>query len=168
LPAERTRSTATAQPYAGSNGGAGRLPSKGPNSPYSVGRRTLVARTCVECGELADGDSFPILNAGKRNEARRKTCHKCTNARKKRDREERGIGLPPSERPPERLQTSKYRRWTAEEDRYLTEHVGDTSYENMAIALGRSLNSVYTRRTILGLSAVRKSHRVEKPWKIQK
>ena len=140
-----------------------RLPSKGPNSPFSSGGRTLLARTCSRCGELADGDSFPLLNAGTKNQARRKTCHRCTNAQKKRDREERGIGVP---RPAERLQTSKYRRWTAEEDNYLREHVQDTSYENMAIALGRSLNSVYTRRGILGLAAVRKSHRVAKPWSI--
>jgi hypothetical protein len=89
------------------------------------------------------------------------------NAKKKMDREERGIGLP-GPRPPEKMQTSKYRRWTAEEDKYLTEHVEDTSYENMAIALGRSLNSVYTRRGILGLPRARKSHRVEKPWQIQR
>jgi hypothetical protein len=139
------------------------LPSKGPNSPFSVGRRTLVARTCGECGELADGDSFPVISGVG---ARRKACHKCVNAKKKRDREERGIGVPPA-RPPEKLQTSKYRRWTADEDNYLREHVEDTSYENMALALGRSLNSVYTRRGILGLAKVRKSHRVEKPWKIQ-
>lgn len=142
------------------------LPSKGPNSPFSTGRRTLVARTCRDCGELADGDSFPILNAGTKNQARRKTCHKCTNANKKRLREERGIGLP-GPRPPERFQTSKYRQWTVEEDDYLRERIHDTSYENMAVALGRSLNSVYTRRGILGLAKVRKSHRVEKPWKIQ-
>jgi hypothetical protein len=142
------------------------LPSKGPNSPFSAGPRFLLARTCIACGELADGDSFPILNAGTKNQARRKTCHHCTNAKKKQDREQRGIGLPPSERPPERLQTSKYRRWTQEEDDYLREHVLDTSYENMAIVLGRSLNSVYVRRGILGLPKPRKSHRVEKPWKI--
>ena len=34
-------------------------------------------------------------------------------------------------------------------------------YEEIAVALGRSLNSVYTRRGILGLAAVSKSHRVE-------
>jgi hypothetical protein len=139
------------------------LPSKGPNSPFSAGRRTLVARTCRQCGELADGDSFPVISGVG---ARRKACHNCTNAKKKQDRIQRGIGVPPA-RPPEPLQTSKYRRWTAEEDNYLREHVEDTSYENMAIALGRSLNSVYTRRGILGLAKVRKQHRVEKPWSIQ-
>ena len=141
------------------------LPSKGPNSPFSAGRRTLVARTCAGCGELADGDSFPVLNAGTKNVARRKRCHKCTNEKKKQDRELRGIGLP-GPRPAERLQTSKYRQWTTKEDQYLRDRVGDTSYENMAIVLGRSLNSVYTRRSVLGLAKVRKSHRVEKPWKI--
>lgn len=144
----------------------GRLPSKGPNSPFSAGGRTVLARSCKRCGELADGDSFPLLNARTSNQARRKTCHHCTNALKKRNREERGIGLPSPPRPPEELQTSKYRRWTQDEDQYLREHVVDTSYENMAIALGRSLDSVYTRRGILGLAKVRKSHRVEKPWKI--
>ena len=143
-----------------------RLPSKGPNSPYSAGTRTLLARTCIQCGELADGDSFPVLNAGKHNQARRRTCHHCTNANKKRDRIQRGIGLPPSERPPERLQTSKYQRWSTEEDDYLRENIEGMSYEDIALALGRSLNSVYTRRGILGLARVRKSHRVEKPWKI--
>ena len=142
------------------------LPSKGPNSPFSVGPRTLVARTCSRCGELADGDSFPIINAGKPNQARRKVCHKCQNLQKKQDREQRGIGLPPSERPPERLQTSKYRRWTREEDDYLRENVSATSYEDMAKVLGRSLNSVYVRRGILGLPKPRKTHRVEKPWRI--
>lgn len=140
----------------------GRLPSKGPNSPFSAGTRTLLARTCLKCGELADGDSFPVISGVG---ARRRACHKCVNAQKKRDREERGIGVPVP-RPPEELQTSKYRRWTKEEDEYLREHVADTSYEDMAIALGRSLDSVYTRRGILGLARVRKSHRVAKPWRI--
>lgn len=121
-----------------------------------------MARTCGQCGELADGDSFPLINQGKGG--RRKTCHRCTNDNKKRDRDERGIGLP---RPAEKLQTASYRRWTKEEDEYLREHVQDTSYENMAIALGRSLNSIYTRRGILGLAKVRMSHRVAKPWLIK-
>ena len=142
-----------------------RLPSKGPRSPFSAGTRTLLARTCRDCGELADGNSFPILNAGKVNQSRRRTCHNCTNARKKRDREERGIGVPPP-RPPEELQTSKYARWDAEEDTFLRENVGALSYEEIAVALGRSLHSVYTRRGILGLAVVRKRHRVEKPWQI--
>lgn len=142
-----------------------RLPSKGPNSPFSAGFRTLLARTCKDCGELADGDSFPILNAGTAKQARRKTCHNCTNARKKRDREERGIGVP-LPRPAEVLQTSKYQRWSSEEDTFLRENVGAMSYEDIAVALGRSLHSVYTRRGILGLAVVRKRHRVEKPWLI--
>lgn len=142
---------------------AGRLPSKGPNSPFSAGRRTLVARTCGLCGELADGDSFPIISGVG---ARRKACHKCVNAKKKQDREERGIGVP-APRPPEALQTNKKRQWTADEDNYLRERIEDTSYESMAIVLGRSLHSIYTRRRILGLAAVRKKHRVEKPWKIE-
>jgi hypothetical protein len=141
------------------------LPSKGPNSPFSAGSRTLLARTCLNCGVLADGDSFPLLNRGTKNEARRKICHHCTNAKKKRYREERGIGTPP--RPEARLQTSKYKVWTADEDNYLRENVGTQTYEDMAVALGRSLNSVYARRGILGLATVRKRHRVEKPWKIQ-
>lgn len=143
-----------------------RLPSKGPRSPWSAGTRTLLARTCRECGELVDGDSFPILNAGKVNQSRRRTCHSCTNALKKKDREERGIGLP-TPRPPERFQTSKYQRWSTEEDTFLRDNIGNQSYEEIAVALGRSLHSVYTRRGILGLAQVRKQHRVEKPWKIQ-
>jgi len=137
------------------------LPSKGPNSPFSAGTRTLLARTCIKCGELADGDSFPVISGVG---ARRKACHNCVNAQKKLDREERGIGVP---RPPEALQTSKYRRWTQDEDNYLREHVEDTSYENMALVLGRSLRSVYKRRSVLGLATVRKQHRVAKPWIVQ-
>ena len=138
-----------------------RLPSKGHNSPFSPGARTILARTCKECGELADGDSFPLINGGAGG--RRSVCHRCHNLRKKRDRIQRGIGVP---RPPERLQTSKYRLWTADDDKYLREHVDTDSYENIAIALGRSLRSVYKRRADLGLAAVRKKHRVEKPWSI--
>lgn len=140
-----------------------RVPSRGPNSPFSAGTRTLLARTCTQCGELADGDSFPVISGVG---ARRKACHNCVNAKKKRDREERGIGVP-APRPPEALQTSKYQRWAAWEDTYLRDNVEVMGYEAIAIALGRSLNSVYTRRGILGLARVRKSHRVEKPWKIQ-
>jgi hypothetical protein len=143
-----------------------RLPSKGPNSPFSSGPRFLLARTCIRCGELADGDSFPILNAGTKNQARRKTCHHCTNAKKKEDREQRGIGLPEA-RPPEPLQTSKYRRWLEIDDRILRDSIeAGIPYEEIAVALGRSLRSVYKRRSDLGLAKVRKSHRVEKPWKI--
>lgn len=142
-----------------------RLPSKGPNSPFSVGPRTLVARTCIRCGELADGDSFPILNARTKNQARRKTCHHCTNAIKKQLREERGIGLP-KPRPAEELQTKKWQQWSKADDDYLREHIGSESYEELAVALGRSLRAVYKRRDILGLAKVRMSHRVEKPWRI--
>lgn len=140
-----------------------RLPSKGPNSPFSVGQRTLVARTCLTCGELADGDSFPVISS---TGARRRSCHHCVNLQKKRDREERGIGVP-TPRPPEALQTSKYRLWSKEDDRRLREGVDQgESYEEIAIALGRSMRSVYKRRADLGLAAIRKSHRVAKPWQI--
>jgi hypothetical protein len=71
-------------------------------------------------------------------------------------------------RPPEALQISRKTRWTAADDKYLREHLEDMSYENIAIVLGRSLRSVYKRREILGLAAVRKKHRVEKPWSIQR
>ena len=40
------------------------------------------------------------------------------------------------------------------------------SYEAIAITLGRSLRSVYKRRSDLGLAPVRKKHRVAKPWSI--
>lgn len=140
-----------------------RLPSKGPNSPFSAGNRTILARTCLKCGELADGDSFPVISGVG---ARRRACHNCVNRQKKRDREERGIGVP-TPRPPVELQTAKWTQWTVEDDNYLRENLNHSSYEEIAVALGRSLDSVYTRRRILGLSQVRKSHRVEKPWKIQ-
>lgn len=139
-----------------------RLPSRGPYSPFSAGVRTLLARTCIACGELADGDSFPVINST----YRRKTCHHCTNARKKRDRIVRGIGVP-APRPPESLQISRKTRWSKSDDDYLREHIGDMSYENIAIVLGRSLRSVYKRREVLGLAAVRTKHRVEKPWQIR-
>lgn len=138
------------------------LPTKGPNSPYSPGTRTLLARTCTLCGVLADGDSFPVISGVG---ARRRSCHKCVNAKKKRDRDERDIGRP-APRPPEQLQTNKRRQWTIEDDRYLRENIGDYTYEAIAVALGRSLRSVYKRREVLGLSAVRKRHRVAKPWKV--
>lgn len=142
-----------------------KVPSRGPNSPFSVGNRTLLARTCTRCGVLADGDSFPLLNKGTHKEAHRKVCHDCFNAQKKRDREERGIGVP-LPRPPEEQQSNRKLKWETEDDEYLREHIDTQSYEEMAVALGRSLNAVYTRRSILGLSKVRKYHRVEKPWKI--
>lgn len=138
------------------------IPSKGPNSPFSVGARRLVARTCHECGDLADGDSFPVISGVG---ARRKACHHCTNAKKKRDREERGIGVP-LPRPPEEQQTNRRAQWSAEDDRYLREHVGAQSYEAIAVVLGRSLRSVYKRRSDLGIAAIRVRHRVEKPWRI--
>jgi hypothetical protein len=139
------------------------LPSKGPNSPFSAGTRTLLARTCMKCGELADGDSFPVISGVG---ARRRACHNCVNAQKKRDREERGIGVPVP-RPPEELQTRRWLQWSAEDDQFIRDHIDSLSYEEIAVAMGRSLNSIYTRRGILGLAKVRKSHRVEKPWKIQ-
>jgi hypothetical protein len=146
----------------------GRLPSKGPNSPFSTGNRTIVARTCKKCGELADGDSFPLMNAGKSNQARRKVCHHCHNAQKKQDREQRGIGLPPRTRPPEQLQTFKWQQWTVEDEKYLREaYEHGYSYEDIGLALGRSANAVFLRRSKLGLPRQRKVHRVEKPWKIQ-
>lgn len=141
-----------------------RLPSKGPNSPFSAGRRTLLARTCLECGELADGDSFPVISG---TGARRRACHLCVNRQKKKDREERGIGLPPRTRPPEELQTAKRRQWSQADDLYLRENAYRFSYEELAIMLGRSVRAVYKRREILGLPIVRTKHRVKKPWRIQ-
>lgn len=140
-----------------------RLPSKGPNSPFSAGTRTLLARTCMKCGELADGDSFPVISGVG---ARRKACHNCTNRQKKQDRIQRSIGVP-APRPSMELQDRSWLKWTAEDDKYLRENVGGMCYEDLAVALGRSLNAVYKRRDILGLATVRKRHRVEKPWKIQ-
>lgn len=141
----------------------GRLPSRGPNSPFSVGKRPLVARTCATCGHLADAESFPVISGVG---ARRRSCHQCVNAKKKRDRDQRGIGVP-LPRPPESRQVNKYRHWSAEDDRYLREHLDD-GYEAVAEALGRSLRSVYKRRDVLGLSAVRVRHRVAEPWRIQR
>ena len=144
------------------------LPSRGPYSPFSPGGRTLVARTCRQCGALADGDSFPILNAGTKNQARRKVCHDCNNARKKHDREVRGIGRPTA-RPPEELQTSKYLFWSVEDDQRMRDMVAaGAGYEQIAVALGRSIRAVYKRRTVLGIARVRPSHRVEKPWRIER
>lgn len=116
---------------------------------------------------LADGASFPLLNRGTKNESRRKTCHHCTNALKKLNRETRGIGLPPATRPPAELQTAKWTRWSQEDDAYLREHVGIDTYENIALVLGRSLAAVYKRRDMLGITKVRKVHRVEKPWVVR-
>lgn len=144
-----------------------RLPNKGPYSPFSVGNRILLARTCTRCGVLADGESFPVLNAGKHNQTRRRVCHNCQNALKKRDREERGIGVP-TPRPPEELQTNKRTQWSKEDDAYLRENINAQSYEEIAITLGRSLASVYKRRNVLGLSKVRKAHRVAKPWQVRR
>ena len=142
-----------------------RLPSKGPNSPFSAGNRTVLARTCSKCGELADGDSFPLINQGAGG--RRKVCHSCQNRQKKADRIQRGIGVPVP-RPPEELQTSKYTLWSVEDDQRMRDLIaGGSSYEEIAVELGRSLRSVYKRREILGIARIRKSHRVEKPWKIQ-
>ena len=142
------------------------LPSKGPYSPWSVGRRTLLARTCVCCGRLGDADSFPVIvGAG----ARRKVCHDCQNLQKKRDRQERGIGLPPGPRPPEDRQTARWQRWTKEEDQYLKDHLyDDMPILEIAEQLGRSTRAIYKRREILGLPAVRLKHRVEQPpWRIE-
>jgi len=140
------------------------LPSKGPYSPFSAGSRTVLARTCKSCGELADGDSFPLINQGKGG--RRKVCHRCQNRQKKADRIQRGIGVP-APRPPEALQTSRWTQWTADDDQLLRDRIATQSYEEIAVALGRSVNSVYQRRVRLGLAGIRKKHRVEKPWKIQ-
>lgn len=140
------------------------MPSKGPNSPYSPGFRTLLARTCASCGELADGDSYPMINKGEAG--RRRNCHKCHNAKKKRDREERGIGVPPP-RPPEALQTSRWAKWSAADDKFLRENIEILGYEAVAVALGRSMKAVYRRREILGMAPVRMRHRVAKPWQIR-
>lgn len=140
------------------------LPSRGPYSPWSVGPRTLLARTCPNCGRLADGDSFPILNGGR---SRRRVCHDCFNARKKRDREERGIGRP-IPRPPIDKQTSAYEFWSVEDDQRMRSLIDSgVSYEAIALALGRSLRAVYKRRTVLGIGKQRYSHRVEQPWRIE-
>lgn len=140
------------------------LPSRGPYSPFSAGTRTLLARTCRRCGELADGDSFPVISGAG---VRRSVCHACQNRQKKQDRIERGIGVP-APRPPEPQQTRKREKWTAEDDRALRDGIeAGKGYEALAVELGRSLRAVYKRREVLGLAAPRKRHRVEKPWLIR-
>jgi hypothetical protein len=141
------------------------LPKKGPNSPYSPASRTILARTCLDCGKFADGESFPLINRGRGG--RRKTCHDCTNRWKKRAREERGIGVPVP-RPPESQQTKKRTQWTRADDDFLREHIGRMTYEELAVRLGRSTRAVYKRRDVLGLPKVRRSHRVAEPWRIVK
>ncbi|UGL61937.1 DNA binding protein [Arthrobacter phage EastWest] len=142
------------------------LPSKGPNSPFSAGGRTLLARTCVDCGKFADGESFPLLNAGTKNVARRRNCHDCQNAKKKRLRDA-GVYAMPAPRPPEVLQTSAYRRWEKSDDAKVRELIAEgVPYEQIAVTLGRSLRAVYKRREVLGLARVRASHRVAQPWRI--
>ena len=140
------------------------LPSKGPYSPFSVGRRTLLARTCIKCGRLADGESFPVLNHGR---SRRRVCHDCFNARKKADRE-RGVGQP-TPRPPQDKQTSAYEFWSVEDDQRMRSLIeSGTPYEVIALALGRSVRAIYKRRSVLGIARVRPSHRVEQPWKVER
>lgn len=102
-----------------------------------------------------------------KNQARRKVCHDCFNARKKHDREERGIGRP-SAKPPAELQTSRYLLWSVEDDQRMRDMIAaGTGYEEIAVALGRSLRAVYKRRTVLGITKVRPSHRVAQPWRIE-
>jgi DNA-directed RNA polymerase specialized sigma24 family protein len=117
----------------------------------------------LKCGELADGDSFPVISGVG---ARRKACHNCTNRQKKQDRIQRGIGVP-APRPPMALQVNTKRPWSSEDDSFLRDNVEGMTYEAIAVALGRSLGAVYQRRDRLGLARVRKSHRVAKPWRIQ-
>ena len=143
----------------------GSLPSKGPNSPWSVGTRTLLARTCVRCHRLGDADSFPPTGPPG---VRRKVCHDCQNRQKKRDREQRGIGLPPGTRPPEELQTAKRRQWAREDDQYIRDNLDHLTFEQLAVALGRSVRAVYKRREVLGIEPVRVRHRVAPPpWQIR-
>lgn len=73
----------------------------------------------------------------------------------------------PAPRPPESLQTQSRRQWSTEDDQYLRDHITTQGYEEIALHLGRSIRAIYKRRDILGLTVVRKSHRVAKPWKIQ-
>lgn len=144
------------------------LPSRGPRSPFSVGGRTLLARTCKACGELLDGDSFPLLNRGTKNETRRRVCHRCQNDFKKRKREDGEYEMPTA-RPAEALQTSKYRLWSAEDDQRMRDALTrGLTYEEIAVLLGRSLRAIYKRRSDLGLAKVRKQHRVARPWTIQR
>jgi hypothetical protein len=54
--------------------------------PYEVGRRTLLAKTCIDCGLLWGGGEF--ANAG---HAYGPTCRRCRNRRRRRAREGAGI-----------------------------------------------------------------------------
>ena len=119
----------------------------------------------MSCGDLADADSYPVISGVG---ARRRSCHHCVNAKKKLDREQRGIGLPPGPRPPEDRQTAKWQRWTRDEDEYLRSTLYDLSILEIAESLGRSTRAIYKRREVLGLPTVRVKHRVEKPWMITK
>lgn len=136
------------------------LPSRGPYSPWSIGPRTVLAQSCVVCGVFADGDSFPKIRKYSRRE-----CHLCFRARKRRDRQERGIGVPPP-RPPENLQINRHILWSKEDDDFLRDHLNKLPVENIAVALGRSINAIYVRRAALGLASMRVSHRVAQPWTI--
>ncbi|MCC2319725.1 hypothetical protein [Cellulomonas xiejunii] len=110
---------------------------------------------------LGDGESFPLIDG----RYRRSGCHRCFNKRKKRDREERGIGLPPP-RPASHLQVNRHIAWSQADDDYLRQHLPVDEVEDIAKALGRSVNAIYIRRAALGPASMRIRHRIAQPWRI--
>ena len=72
----------------------------------------------------------------------------------------------PPPRPPENLQVNRHIAWTQADDDYLREHLSTDDVEDIAEALGRSVNAIYIRRGALGLASLRIRHRVAQPWKI--
>lgn len=105
----------------------------------TVGRRTLLAKSCLECGQLKPASSFATVM----KHYFQSYCHECHNVRSRPGMLEHQAGSL------ERA-LSHRKPWTEAELRYLAEMVskGRTGPE-MALELNRTVYSVYTMKSKL-------------------
>jgi hypothetical protein len=129
------------------------LGNKGKNlSPFRIGRRPLVAKTCITCGLLLDASWF-YFKQRKRQTQWSSDCRRCEQGRKVRSVTERRN----SRAAADRLQAitlphavNKMKEWTASEDELLADP--DLRAIEKALRLGRTYLAVRKRMHDIGLT----------------
>jgi hypothetical protein len=109
-----------------------------PSWAFAPGQRTMLARTCVECGAFRPGDEFRTHGTddnGKRTAD--PVCKACENNDRKRLNATTYDGA-----------TQHRSTWTPSEEQYLLDHPHATALE-LAAALGRTWKAIQEKRRIL-------------------
>jgi hypothetical protein len=124
--------------------------------PQWVGSRTLLAKTCKQCGELRPGSAFHLNHLGKHHCGRDSVCTRCRKRRSReliRQDETRRIATnEQSARAAKRRNHAMPQprggyQWTGPELEIIERE--DLTAQQAGLMIGRSLSAVYTMRWLI-------------------